>query len=509
MSEAIATTGHNKPPLTPPASEEALDDLRGRFPELEAKQKEFEAGLATFPKRDIRLDEPDVAAALQDLLGQIKKQRTVISAHKSSEKKPWDAVVKVVQNFFVKHDDGLKALQDEWMPRYEAFATTKRDEAKRKAEEEAERQRQAAEKARREAEEAEERRRQAEAEAATARAREEEARRQAEGEEKRRREAEEAAARAREEERRIADERRQREKAEKEANATALKEIRTLMKAAENLHALAEGAEATEDETKRLDAHIRPGGLVSQLAGPVASSSLLSDEQREEIEVVRTRLADLREAATARFDAKERRRRAKEAKEAEERERAAAAEREARRKADEEAAAKARAEREKAEAEAAADKEAQRAAQAAAREARADQRDAAREGRTAARDSATAEAEAHRSSNRADRIDRKLENSTEADLSRTRGDLGTVGGLRRSWKHMIVDEAALRAGFINPDGTMAPSASLAEHLESEALNGAVYRWMRAHQGAWQGRQRVEGELPGVVFTYETDAQIRA
>jgi hypothetical protein len=192
----------------------------------------------------------------------------------------------------------------------------------------------------------------------------------------------------------------------------------------------------------------------------------------------------------------ERRRKAEEEREA--KEQAAAAERARLRKLDEERSAKAKADREAAEKEVEEAKASVKAAKAEVRASAADARDAFADQKSAAKDAKVLGDDADRTENRADRIERKLEKSTDADLSRTRGDLGTIGGLTRRWARIITDEAKLREAC----------GPLGEHFTTDALEGASYFWMRAHQVAWKGRERVENELPGVVFVYESDTTLR-
>ena len=492
---ALPPKTHNLPPIVAPVDTALLADLQSRYPEVPATLKDFEEALATYPAK-LTLADEETAAALQDLLGKMKKTQSVWKAHRGSEKKPWDTLVKVVQNFFGKAEEKIDEHLEVWKPRYQAFLDLKEAENRRRAEAEAERQRAEAERARAEAAAAEERRLAAERAAEEARQRAELERQRAEEEARKRAEAEAAAERARAEEKRIAEEKRQREKAEKETNATNLRTIKAAMKEAEKLHTYAEAAEQTDEEAKKLDDMIRPGGTISALAAPVVQSVLLDDDQKADIEAVRTRLNELRAAQNDRFDAKERKRREKLAKEAAEREAKEAAERAAKRAEEEAAIAKARAEREAQEAAAEAAKLAAKNAKAGARAAEDAAREHAAEGKGAAREQRENEKEADRAANRGDRLTRKIENSTDADFNRTRGDLGTVGSTTGRWGHEIVDEAALRA----------VCGPLGEHFTEDALSGAVYRWMVAHRTAFTG-ERVEGALAGVVFVWERDVRI--
>lgn len=491
----MSQMGHNQGPIMPPKEEELLADLRNRFPELTDRLKEFETALADFPK-ELSLKDTEVAATLQDILGQIKKQKSIIAAHKKSEKAPWDKLVKVVQNFFTKNDESLDALAEKWDPVHEAYLTLKKDEARRLAEEEAERLRLKEEADRKAAQEAEDRRIAAEKAEQEAREREETARKAAEEADRLRREADERRIAAEAEERRLADEKRQRDRAEKDRNSESLKTIKRHMKDAEKLHALAEADEASPEEADQLDAMIKHGGIIGLLAGPVASSTLLDDEQRAEVEETRTRLGVLRDALNARFNKREQAKREKARLAAEAEEAKRVEERRVAREAEEKRLAEATAARLAAEKEAEDAKAAGKAAKDDARDARTDARGAAQEQKTAGKDAKQATTAAERTANQADRVERRLENVSDGELSRTRGDLGTVGSLTGSWKHYITDEVALRGAC----------GVLGEHFTEDALSGAAYRWMVAHRAGFQG-ERVEGALAGVTFVWEQTSRI--
>jgi len=491
-----ATIGHNRG-ISLPSDEEMLAELQRKYPEIEREIGEFEKALATFPD-ELTLEQPDVAEALQDLLGQMKKTQKVWSkAHAPAEKGPLNKLVKVVTNFFTKADERMDGMLDTWAPRYQAYLDKKKVAAERKMAEEAEKQRQAAEAARLAAEAAEEERRKSEARAAEERRKEQEAREAAERAAREKEEAEARAAAAKEEERRLAAEKAAKDRAEKEGNVTALREIKALMKTAEKLHLLGEADEATEDEIKALDELIRPGGTIGTQAGPVASSALLDDDQRTDIEAVRGRLTALRDAINARFNKREQTRREKERKIAEEADAKLAEERRLAREAEDKKLAEARAKREEEEAAVERAKQEKKDSEARAREARGEARSAESGAKAAGKTADRHETDAQRADNRADRVENKLENSTDAELSRSRGDLGTVGSLTRRWAYYITDEAALRA----------VSGPLGEHLTTTALEGATFHWMRAHQPGWAGQTRVENALPGVVFAYEQEARI--
>lgn len=512
---APAILGHNKGPVTPPTEQDMLDDLRARFPELDAKMEGFEKDLATYPAK-LTLKDEDVAKGLQDLLADMKKHKTILGAHKKTEKGPWDKLVKVVQNFFASREEKVTALMEKWGPIHADFLQQKADEATRIAEERAAAKRAEAEAAERAAEEARQRAAEAEAREAAARKAEQEARERAEAEEARRKAAEEAKLVAEAEERRLAAERKERERAEKARNADNLKAVRQHMKRARALHDELQALETQEkdpDESAaaELDGLVRAGGVISALMGPVRDSPLLDDEQKALVEEIKIELGVMRGAATSRMDAKEKRRRKKLEKEAEAREaEQAQARREAREKQEREEK-EARERRETAEREALEAKAREKDARGEVRAAAGEARTAFQDQKEAARDEKAHDTAADRHANAAGRIERKLDNSTPADLSRTRADLGSLGMLRRSWRHNVVDENLLRTALTNAfkadDQSQALSMLIAQ-LESTDFNGAAYRYMRLHQKSWEGRERIDDVLPGVVFSYEVDGDIR-
>lgn len=502
MSEAApAPLGHNKGPVTAPSNEDLLADLQARFPEVDQEMGQMEKDLATYPKK-LTLKDEDIAKAMQDLLAKGKKLKSNMKGYKKDEKAPWSGLVNVVMNFFTTREEKLDKMLADAGAVHEDFLQQKKDEATRLAEEEAERQRQAAEAARLEAEAAQRRAEEARQREEEAKRAEEEARQRQAAEEARARAAREEADRLEAEERRLADERKARERAEKETNADNLKKIRGHMKEADKLNTaiVAAGEEPNDAEVQQLDALIKAGGIVSLLITPVGNSHLLDDTQAAEVEEHKARIVELRKAIGDRLDAKERRKRERARKEEEEREKAEAERRRLAREADEERSRVAKEAREKAEKEADEAKASANTAKGEAREARGEQRAAFSDQKGATKDAAKAGQVADRADNRADRVERKLENSTDADLSRTRGDLGSVGGLRRTWKHHVVDEGKLRA----------VSGPLGPHFTADALENALFHVMRAHQSAFTG-ERVEGEtigVPGALFTYESDAAIK-
>lgn len=119
--------------------------------------------------------------------------------------------------------------------------------------------------------------------------------------------------------------------------------------------------------------------------------------------------------------------------------------------------------------------------EAAARE-RAD-----REARTRAREQENKLGEAVVHEARADKMDRKIENATDADFARTRGDHGSVNTLARRWTSYIADVSLVRKNI----------AMLAEFITADDLQVLVNK--RASAG--------NRDVPGV--TYEQVSESRA
>lgn len=493
-SQTLPPRTHNNPPIAIPKDTDVLVDLKGRYPEVQTLLDQYEKSLLGFPKK-LGLEDEEVAAALQDLLGNMAKQKRVWSAHKKEEKSTWDKMVKVVQNFFGKAEEKVDAYLEEWRPVHTAFLDLQEAANRRKAEEEAERQRKAAEESRLAAEKAAEEQRRAEAAAAEARRKEEEARLAAEKAEQERVESLERQRVAAEEEKRLAEEKKKRDREEKARNEDGLRSLKRYMKDAEKLHLLAEADEANEAEVAQLDQLIKSGGIIGLQASPIAASTLLDDEQRAEIEGIRKRVGEMRTAMDARFSKREQKRREKERAEEEKRQAELAEMRRLEREEAEGKLAAAKAAREEEERKATAAKEEQKKAEAAARTARTEARGHAADAKDAAKEVKDHGTDADRAGNRADRLDRRIE-SGAADGGPLRGELGTVGSKTGRWARFITDEAALRASL----GPLGP------HFTEAALEGATYQWMAAHRSGWTG-ERIEGALPGVTFIWEEESRI--
>lgn len=495
MSEAQFPKTHNLS-VTAPKDDEVLADLERRHANLEAEYAQFQADLATYPAEFTYPEDIDQMQGLQDLLAKMKGHKALIAALKKAEKKPWDGVVKVIQNFFVKRDERIDVLLGVWAPRHEKFLDDKKEADRKAADQAAEAARQRQAEAEEAARQAAERQRLSE-EAAAEAARQEEAARlaAAKAEEERKAKAAEAeAAEARERE--LAKERAARDRAERQTNEDNLKAIRRHMKDADRLDGMANVDQASDDELAQLDALVKPGGMISSLAGPVARSLLLDEEQTAEITKVKADLDKLREAQGDRFNKRERTRREKERLAEEERERKAAAAAKADREAREAAAAEAKRVREAAEAEALAARERHAGLRDSVVEAREATREAAGAARAADKDLRDAGRTADKAEGQAAKLGRKAENMTDAQASRLRGDLGSTSSLTGHWVRYIEDEATLRT----------VCGPLAGDFSTEDLLGATYRWMGARRMGWSGEKVTDPALPGVVFRWETYAR---
>lgn len=507
-ADAAHPRDHNKPPVVIPKEEEMLEHLQNRYPEIPAKLKEFEDAFKGYPAK-LTLDQPDVAEAYQDLLAQVGKEQKIWSkVLKPTEKGPIDKIVKVVTNFFTKADEAADALLATYKPKYDDYIEAKKQENVRKQEAEAERLRQIEADNRARAEAAEKDRLAKEAAAEAARKAEQEALEKAAKAEQEKKDAEARAAAAQAEEKRLAEEKRARDRAEKERNTNGIRDIKAYMKTAERIHAQADEGEANDAELEHLDTLIKHGGTISHVAGPISVSPLLDEEQAKYMGETKEKLAVMRAALDERLNKRERDKREKARLLAEEQEKKLAAERKV--LADAEAAKLEEAKKTRALEEAAADKaKAERAqAQAEAKAAGADAKTAESGAKVLGREVRAASEDADRAENRADRAENRLEKSTDADLSRTRGVLGSQGRQQRRWEHIITDAAALHDAIIKQCQSPVMAVLLAQ-LEEPDLNGAVFRYMRLHQDGWKmrGRTRVDDALPGVVFAYELDTVV--
>jgi chromosome segregation ATPase len=499
MSDLLPPKTHNLPALVAPTEVEFLEYLKTTHADVDLKLVEFEKAFNGYPKT-LTLADEEIATAMQDFIKQMDDYSAVLAARKKREKGPWDKIVKVVQNFFTKAEDKIGDKKSGWIGElrvvHQQYLDLKAADNERKARELAQRQKEEADRLAKDAAEAAERKAKAEAEAEAARVAEEKARERQRIAEEEERAAKQRAEEAIAKEKAAAEERKAKEKAEREVNGKAWMLLRLSMKTARRLHNLCEADDASEAEIKELDDLILPGGPLSKCFAVLSHSTLLDADELGTLAEFLTEAKAFREASNARFGKREQKRREKAAAEQAALEEQQRKDREAERERIAAAEKLARENREKAEAEVEAAKLKKADAVEDVRDAREEHREASGEAKQAGREEKSLTTDADRASNRATRLTARIDNSSEADFSRTRGDLGTVGSLSRIWTYQIVDEAALRA----------VCGPLGEHLMTSDLEGASYRFMRAHQSGFTG-ERVENLLPGVVFMWERNTRI--
>lgn len=462
MSEAheLPPRDHNRPPemITPPTETSLLADLEARYPQVKKDLDELVKAAGTFPA-EIKDDE--TAGALQALIKKMTTHAAAWKAWRGVEKKPWDTAAKVVQNFFGKPEETLVDKEIGWVaklrPRHTKYLEWKDEQERQRREEQARQEREAAEELRMDQLWAEARAELAEYDAQKAYEREQEALRRAEDAkwdaiwaEARAELAawEEAAAEAR---------RKAREEEEKRQRRVDKATLTRLTREANKLGEKDQAGTLTDDDRDRYRQLIGTNGEIPMLQRRLEdATAFLSDEEKAELIAEEENLARLRAERIKNHEAAE--------------------------------AAKA----------------AQAAAKADSRGARADQREAVSEQRQATREATSKGRVADKTEARAGRIETKLEDASTADLSRTRGDYGTVGSLSGRWTHRIADFDALFA----PQGT-APIFKLIPHLSEEDLNGAVFRFMRQNQAQWDARKTplIRDLLPGVVFEFVPESRI--
>lgn len=280
--------------------------------------------------------------------------------------------------------------------------------------------------------------------AAERRRREEEAQRQREeaerlareaAEAERRRLEAEAARRAEEERARKAEEEKLRQLAEARAAEDRARQAR---EEAARLEAEAKERKAREDAEAKLRAE--------QAERDAAAEAIRAEQRRIEQEAHDNRMAELK------AQREEEERKAKESREA---------------------AARARQERDEAEAAAAAAKK--------------DEKAAAKETKNSLDDAVRIE-------KRADRLDNAAQASA-AELSRGRGEYGSVGSLTTRWTWRMLDRDRI------------PLEQLRAYLLSDAVDAAVTRFMQAHRADLVHGQANTALLPGVVFEEITEARV--
>lgn len=497
--QATPGLGHNRGPITPPSEAEALADLKARFPNVETKFKDLEDKFNETPKRI----ENDVdAGKVQDLYRTMVEFADDWDESRKKEKKPWDKIGKIVQNFFSTPIEKLKDKDTGYAPllrkRHTEYSEIKAEAARKEAERLAEIQRKEAERLRAEAEAAEQRRIEAERLQKEAEDREAKALAEEAAAKERRRLADEAAERARAEEKRLEAERKERERAEKERVTESFRTLKKLHREAEGLFEIFSSDEEAEIDV-RLSTMVGTGDILMRAVRQVVGHPMLDADQTATVEEIRSRAQVMDKALADRLDAKERKKRAAAEKKRQAEEDLAAEERRKERELDDKRTAEARLRREEAEADATKAKQQAKDARKDVRAAQGDQDDAADAGRAAEREGRQIGGQADKVERRADRLDNKLATSSDADMSRTRGDY-SVGSLSGRWDWRIKDRDALIATL----GVMGP------YIHPDAIEAGLTKFMRQHQGEWADKRKagvVEGVLPGVVFDWVSDSRI--
>lgn len=442
------------------------------------------------------IDDDATAAKVQDLYRTMVEVAGDWDESRKKEKRPWDKIAKIVQNFFTTKTDALEGYAKELRARHTVYAEKKAEAERARQAAELEAQRKEAERLRQEAEESERRRQEAERLAEEARLREEAARREEAEARERKARAEAAAAAAREEEKRLERERKERERAEKDQLAVDLRELGKQYREA---RARFDDFEETPEDTAVPPALEQAVQVLARVRTNLSHHHLLTEDQRQDLEAYWAGIEKMQGFLQGRTDRKRQIEREKIEREEAERAEVRRQEAENRRKAEEEKLAAARREREeqeaaaaKAKAEAAAARKEVKAAGDAQDDAMDDARDAASEGSKAAK-------AAGKTEQRAERMEGRLERATDADMSRTRGDY-SVGSLSGRWAWRIANRDALVA-------TMGP---LAPYIAPDAIDAGLTKYMRQHQGEWMDKRsdgKVEGKLPGVVFDWVADSRI--
>lgn len=484
----IANKGHNIPPVTPPSEQELLDDLNRRYPNVKTRCAEFVDAAKTFPDE---IKDDDTAGKVQALFKQMASETAAWSGQRKLEKGPWSTLADVAFNFFKTPEDTIKGWQTKLKDRHTAYGEVKAERARIEAEEVLKSQREESERLAQVAREAEERKVAAEKAEREAREREEAAEREAVAAEQRRIDAEARARAAKDEEDRLAREKRERDAKARADRQADLKALASLVHTAQGLSENDVKDIIPAEDREYLGELLSTGGKIAALGQRlVADLELLPEIDRAKVQALRDTVRTLRDGFAERreHEATETKRAQDEADRAE---REAATARRLEREAEEEKLRLAREERLAEEALAAAAKQEKKDAQAEVREARTEQREARGDVREADKEARVTGAAAERTEARVDRMERKLDNATDADLSRTRGEHGTVGSLTGRWHvqsvdHNTVDLERLR-GYLMP----------------AAIDAAVYRYMQANR-----TQNEITPLTGAEFEWIPDSVIR-
>jgi len=485
---------HNKPPIEAPTPVDAQADVRERYPDVEKRAEELLASAKQVPER---IEDEATAKDVQTLLRSMTETMGGWKSLRTNEKGPWQKVADTVYAFFTTPLEKVKKSHDDIKARYTAYQEIVREKERQAREERAQKERDEAARLQKEAEEARERREKAEADERAAREREAEAQRKAAEAEQRRIDADAAAARAKAEAERIAREKKDRDDRERRVLMDNLSMLRRQATLIEQFIGKEIAGKIEEDELVRLEDLLSPHGSMAQMAAPILRGlDLLDETQQAGFKLIRERRSLLiaeRDKRIADHVAEVRR---KEQEEADRREADAA---EARRKEREDEEARletARRQRKDEEDKAAAARLDQKAAKADAREARSDARDAYSEGKDAGKTEKAAEAIAEKTDARADRLQRSADGATDADLTRLRGEHGTVGSLTARWTVAAIDH------------DVVPLEKLRGFFMADHVDAAIYRYMRANQGEWAGKEIVDTALEGVIFERIPETRIK-
>lgn len=425
--------GDNLPPIVPPSEADLLADLTARHPTVEARFKELSAAAATVP---VEIKDEETAKKVQDLLKSMTAAKAAWKALRDQEKGGWDRLAKTAYNFFIGPAEKLDVIiGDRDTPgikaRYDAYLEAKAEAARIETEKRAKEERDKAARVRKEAEEAETRRLQAIADAEAAEERERKARAAVEQAERDRIAAEERRAAAEEAERQALARRREREANERAALTLYKQQMTAAVREAKDLSAKEMAGTANDAEKARLAIVLDElATLNRRLAG---SEEFLTPEQIAERQSEQREIDTLKriqdEAATA----------AKAAKAIE------------------------------------------TAAKKDVRAAMGDHRAAVTVQKSAATEQRVAERAAEKTEARADRLDRKLLDTNDAEFSRLRG-VATVGSLAGRWYYDVTDFSAL------------PAEALWAYVSQDAKSAAVYRYMVDNARAGNTPPALEGAI---------------
>lgn len=444
---ADARPGHNRGPVTPPFDTDLLEDLKSRYPNVQPKLDELLASAASVPEK---IEDDETAGKVQELLRNMGDSLRRWKADRTAEKGPWSKLADIAYNYFKDREDKLSPVEKLIRARHTAYLERKAEAEERRRADLAEKQRQEADRLKREAEEAEWDRIWAEARQELAEWHEADAQRRRKAALEDQMYAEACAELAAYDERKALERKAAREAEEAIQRKADKKRLTQLNREADGLAVKDQAGTITDEERDRYRQLIGQNGEIPALQAKLGGDkSHLSAEERAELEAEEKNLARLRDERVANHAAAE----------------------------------KAKLERAKA---AAAEKAASKQANTLATEVK----EAWREAAQLAKGAEKADA-------RAGRAERQVENASDADLSRTRSELGTVGSLAGRWVHVVEDDKALMAYF----------GPLGRFLSPEMRAGAVYHYMREKQANFT-ETPVRTEVPGVFFENVPESRVR-